>query len=213
MSLIDEILSKNLQFMMSVTPKLGSQYALAKVIPEVAQTTISRILRQETTARLDSLVALARAFNLQAHDLLDPDLANRLEGKPINPAVFGKLALVNWNAVTAYVDGLHENNDVRWVEAPIVDHPKVFFMTLTGQLMNPDYRDGEILQIDTRIEPKHLSDVIVSLDTGRVLFRRLQLIEGQQHLETLNDFSSSRIIPLPEHSRILGVCTSSWMRR
>jgi transcriptional regulator with XRE-family HTH domain len=72
------VLSTNLAALM--TAKGDTQIGL-KRRSGIAQATIGRILRQETAADLDTIAALARAFNLMAWQMLVPDL------DPANPPV------------------------------------------------------------------------------------------------------------------------------
>ena len=74
---IEDILSRNLSILMDSYPELSSQQRLSKK-SGVGQTSVGRMRRAEGSATIDNVHAVARAFGIAAHDLLDPKLPLRL---------------------------------------------------------------------------------------------------------------------------------------
>ncbi|MEN1633854.1 helix-turn-helix transcriptional regulator, partial [Pseudomonas aeruginosa] len=78
-----DTLANNLMFLMSSTPELSTQQALEQR-SGVGQTTIGRILRKDTEAKIDTVSDLARAFRVSASDLIDPTFIERISGASSN---------------------------------------------------------------------------------------------------------------------------------
>lgn len=70
---INEIVADNLSRLMDHVPELDSQGKLHKK-SKVAQSTIGRTLRKETSITVENLASIAYAFELQPWQLLVPDL-------------------------------------------------------------------------------------------------------------------------------------------
>lgn len=70
---IEQILADNLKSLMDGHPQFTSQHLIANK-SKVAQSTVGRIMRAETSATIDNVEAIAKIFGLTAADLLqDPD--------------------------------------------------------------------------------------------------------------------------------------------
>ena len=74
---IEHVLATNLDALMSAHPEFKSQMKLSKA-SGVGQTTVGRMRRADGAATIDNVQKVAKAFNLQASDLLKPGLAKRM---------------------------------------------------------------------------------------------------------------------------------------
>ncbi|MCY1359772.1 Peptidase S24-like protein [compost metagenome] len=79
--------------------------------------------------------------------------------------------------------------------------------------MCPEYRDGEIIQVEPEITAVHGDDVVARTPEGEVTFKRLQITEDGQYLMAVNPEFPNRIIKVPEGTVICGVVTGSWIKR
>lgn len=75
-ALLRQILARNIERAMQVTPGVDTQMALAKRAG-LGQSHISRILRGESAATIDVLTALAEALNIQPWELLADEETTR----------------------------------------------------------------------------------------------------------------------------------------
>lgn len=217
MSSIEQVVANNLKFLMASTPDVSTQAKLEER-SGVAQTTIGRVLRAETEAKIGTVKDLARVFKLAPGDLLDPGLIDRISGKSLSgtPGNVGLVPLISW--VTAgmmyeAIDNLAPGDAEEWIESPFPHSKHTFCLKLRGLSMWPDYQDGEIIQVDPEVEAKHNDDVVVRTPDGKATFKRLQITEDDQFLVALNPEFPERIIRVPEGTVICGVCTASWMDR
>lgn len=74
---IDMVIARNVDELMRRNRELGSQVLLSKKTG-VATSTVGRIRRGEVSPTADSLDAIAKAFGMEAGDLMDKDLIKRL---------------------------------------------------------------------------------------------------------------------------------------
>lgn len=86
-------------------------------------------------------------------------------------------------------------------------------LELVIEQMAPDYRPGEVIQVDPMADARHGDDVLVLLPDGRPTFRRLIEAEGRRILQALNPQWPGRLLPYPDEARIIGVVVGSWMAR
>lgn len=213
-----QILANNLKFLMSYYPDLGTQPKL-EAKSGVGQTTIGRILRNETEAKIDTVLELAKAFRLGVGDLLDSGLIERLTaGSNISGTngAAGRVPLISW--VTAgmmceAIDNFSPGDADDWLESPFPHGKHTYCLKIRGDSMWPDYKDGEIIQIDPEVAARHGDDVIARTPDGKASFKRLQEDNDGQYLLALNPDFPDRIIRVPEGTVVCGVCTGSWMDR
>lgn len=219
MASIEQILANNLKYLMASSSDVATQPKLEER-SGVGQTTIGRILRAETQAKIGTVKDLAKVFKLAPGDLLDPSLVSRLTGSDSNVGAAGGTAglipLISW--VTAgmlceAIDTLPAGDAEEWLESPFPHSAQTFCLKVRGQSMWPDYKDGEIIQIDPEVAAQHNDDVIVRTPDGKTTFKRLQEGEDGMFLLALNPDFPDRIIRVPEGTLICGVCTGSWMDR
>lgn len=219
MASIEQILANNLKYLMATSSDVGTQPKLEER-SGVGQTTIGRILRAETQAKIGTVTDLAKVFKLTPGELLDSSLISRLTGDESNVAAAngagGLVPLISW--VTAgmlceAIDSLPPGDAEEWLESPFPHSKHTFCLRVRGQSMWPDYKDGEIIQIDPEVAAQHNDDVIVRTPDGKTTFKRLQDSDDGMFLLALNPDFPDRVIRVPEGTVICGVCTGSWMDR
>jgi len=80
---INDVLSKNLSALMAAHQDLDTP-ARVGTAAGLGASNVGRMRRGEVASQIDSVEKVARAFRLRACDLLDPELAKRLEeGQPL----------------------------------------------------------------------------------------------------------------------------------
>lgn len=217
MSSIEQVLANNLKFLMAANPDVSTQPKL-EARSGVGQSTIGRILRADGEAKIGTVKELARVFKLKPGDLLDPGFIGRKAGSDVTgtSGSAGLVPLISW--VTAgmmheAIDNLAPGDAEEWIESPFPHSKSTFCLKLRGSSMWPEYKDGEIVQIDPDVVAKHNDDVVVRTPDGKATFKRLQLSEDGNFLIALNPDFPERIIRVPEGTVICGVCTGSWMDR
>lgn len=129
-----------------------------------------------------------------------------------------KLPVISWTQAghwSEIVNNLQAGDVEEWVVCPFPESE--FVLRVPGQAMyNPggdlSFRDGEYLSVSTKIEPQHLSLVVVKRDNeASAIFRQL-LIEndGVLMLQTLNASWPERYIKVDRHVQLVGVVTGQW---
>lgn len=89
---IERVLASNLDWLMNSRADLNSQQRLARVTG-VGQSTIGRIRRAESSATVDNVYRLAKAFGVNASQLLDPRLPTLL-GKEADKTAMSQAASI-----------------------------------------------------------------------------------------------------------------------
>lgn len=125
-----------------------------------------------------------------------------------------KLPLIQWAQVGDIgTVSLNSQSITRFMDSPFPSSPGSLLLELASELMAPDYRPGEVIQVDPMIEGRSGDDVIVMMPDGRATFRRLVDGEGGRILQALNPQWPDRLMPFPVDARIVGVVVASWMSR
>ncbi|TWW38979.1 helix-turn-helix domain-containing protein [Pseudomonas aeruginosa] len=214
-----DTLANNLLFLMSSTPELSTQQALEQR-SGVGQTTIGRILRRDTEAKIDTVSDLARAFRVSASDLIDPTFIERISGASSNisgtKGTTGRVPLISWVTARAMyntIDSMDKGNAEEWLDSPFSHSKRSFCLRLRGESMLPEYKEGEIILIDPDVIAKHNDDVLAVLPDGMITFRRLQDSYDGQYLLIINPSFPDRVMRRPEGTVICGVCIGSWLER
>lgn len=128
-----------------------------------------------------------------------------------------RLPLIRWEQV----GDIHKMSNgsaqtieaIAFIESPFESSPDSYLLELGSESMLPEYRMGEIIQVDPAMDARNGDDVIVLLPNGRSLFRRLIDGEDGRLLQALNPQWPDRLSAMPEGSRIIGVVVGSWMTR
>jgi len=218
-----DIIARNLRLMMEQTPALNNQSKLSKK-SGVAQATIGRILRMETSPSSETLDLLADAFKVEVQAFFDSDCSHL---KNSVSEVFGvcepqqiyslekvqKIPLISWVNAGIWedpTDNHHVGDAEEWLPCPLECRPDATFaLRVTGESMDSGgadgYRDGEIIFVDgSKIEPKHNADFIVKNGEGKVTFKRLVNSNGTWFLKPLNPNWPEKIIELDKHAKLVG---------
>ena len=111
------------------------------------------------------------------------------------------------------IDNFSPGDADDWLESPFPHGKHTYCLKIRGDSMWPDYKDGEIIQIDPEVAARHGDDVIARTPDGKASFKRLQEDNDGQYLLALNPDFPDRIIRVPEGTLVCGVCTGSWMDR
>lgn len=101
---------------------------------------------------------------------------------------------------------------IAYDESPFSSGEGSFTLELGTESMAPEYRPGEVIQVDPSLQARHGDDIIALVD-GRPMFRRLIDNEDGRHLQALNSSWPDRLIRLPESAKVMGVVVASWMKR
>lgn len=214
------LLANNVKFLMATNPDLSNQTKLS-ARSKVGQTTVGRLLRCESDTGIETIAALAKAFRLGITDLLDPDLIARQSGKRSNlqgtKGTGGLVPLISWVAAGMMyeaIDNFQPGDADEWLESPFAHSKNTFCLKVIGGSMSPDYRDGEIIQVDPEAHPISGADVVVRTPDGHTTFKRLKITEtGERFLEAANPAWPDRVIKVPEGTVICGTVTGSWIDR
>lgn len=105
-----------------------------------------------------------------------------------------------------------------WLRCPFEHGPYAFVLEVTGE-SNVDpagpksYAPGELIYVDPSREPANRSMVVVRLDLEeRAQLKQLLMDEsGTKLLKSLNPNWPTKIAPLPEGARIIGVVIGKWV--
>ena len=213
-----EIIAGNLRALMASTPAINNQSKLSKK-SGVAQATIGRILRMETSPSSETLDLLADACKVDVQAFFVPfdqkesgfsvaeDQVSYLVEK------VSKIPLISWVTAGSWddpIDNHHVGDAEEWLPCPLECRPDATFaLRVTGESMDSGaadgYRDGEIIFVDgSQVEPKHNADVIVKNGGGKVTFKRLINSNGTWYLKPLNPNWPDKIIELDEHATLVG---------
>tara|TARA_R110001599_G_scaffold339851_1_gene559741 strand:+ start:30800 stop:31480 length:681 start_codon:yes stop_codon:yes gene_type:complete len=210
-----ETIAGNLRAFMERSPSINNQSKLSKK-SGVAQATIGRILRMETSPSSETLDLLADACKVDVQSLFAPSNKGYLvaEDQPVYLVEkVSKIPLISWVTAGAWddpIDNHHVGDAEAWLPCPLECRPEATFaLKVTGESMDSGaadgYRDGEIIFVDgSQIEPKHNADVIVKNGGGKVTFKRLVNSNGTWYLKPLNPNWPEKIIELDEHATLVG---------
>lgn len=98
-----------------------------------------------------------------------------------------------------------------FMESPFTSSDASFLLELGSESMAPEFRPGQIIQVDPLAEPKHGDNVVVTFPSGKSTFRRLLDTEDGLILQALNPQWPERLMPFPEGTKIVGVVVGYWM--
>lgn len=234
-------IQKNLQLLLDragLTPHSLAAEAKKRGL-EVNQPTVHRILDgQAKTPRDSTLEPIAAFFGVSVLDLRYSDLSQmttrslRSSGTVIpanSPSPYGgdrtdltqikaaaRLPLISWVGAGMMLDveDPYPVGDAKeWLDTPFEAGPNAFLLEVSGESMSPEYRDGEVIQVEPSLQARSGDDVIVRTPNGKVTFKRYRESQDGNYLEALNPIWPERIIQVPEGTEIVGVVVGSWMRR
>ncbi|WP_052081037.1 LexA family transcriptional regulator [Pseudomonas sp. ML96] len=184
----------------------------------VAQPTAHRILGGESSnPRIDNVNKLARALGLDAAALLAGKLQADFDENVIaGPDIKGRVPRISWvqaGALSEAIDLFEPGYAEDWLDCPFPHSTGAFCLEVRGNSMFPDYRPGELILVEPKVDATHDDDIVARTPDGQATFKRLQITEDGTYLLALNPDFPNRIITVPEGTEICGVVTGSWMNR
>jgi SOS-response transcriptional repressor LexA len=205
--------SQAIRSLMLSSRHLRTQSALARK-SGVTGSTIGRILRSEVTPQSDNLERLAIAFGIpystlatlaEGGELVDGSIENLQPARIPRRVPLLSSAQAGRFADGVYPDSLDAVSD--WIEFPKKRHGvRNFALRVSGESMEPDYHNGNIIYIDPDAAAIHGKDVIIRLgERYEVVFKRL-VVEGERrYLKSLNPNWPEKFVPIQADARIIGV--------
>lgn len=124
-----------------------------------------------------------------------------------------QIPLIPWTKVGEWMETLNAKVSEAMQDAVFAHSKKAFCVRNQDESMSPDYRPGEIIQIEPEREPKNGNDVVAELPSGKMVFKRLQVSPDGYYLAALNPDWPERISKAPDAMRIIGVVVGSWIKR
>lgn len=132
---------------------------------------------------------------------------------PGNAVPARKLPLFRWEQVGELEKMQGNQAAIAFAETPFESSEGSYLLELSSEAMMPDFRPGEVIQVDPELAARHGDDVIVILPGGRAIFRRLIDGEEGRMLQALNPQWPERLTMMPAGSKVVGVIVGSWMAR
>lgn len=144
-----------------------------------------------------------------------PSVAPASDAIPLSGEIHTRrLPLMRWEQVGEIETmGLESLTPAATLESPFESAEDSYLLEVTTEPMLPEYRPGEIIQVERTAAARPGDDVIVLLPNKTAIFRRLTAGESGSMLTTLNPKWHEQIVPMPEGASVVGVVVASWMRR
>lgn len=184
------------------------QEVLAKKVG-ISQTTISDIERGRNNGSTET-AALASALGVNALWLAEekgPKLV--IDGVDPGPNIKGEYPLISWIQAGDWmetIDNFNPGDAENYYACPRKCGPRTFVLRVRGPSMETKYLDGDLIYVDPDVQYHHNSNVIVKIDdANEATFKNLVISGSEMWLRPLNPNWPEKIIPLNEHSRIVGV--------
>ena len=204
--------------LMASSRYLRTQTALARR-SGVAQSTIGRILRGEVNPQSENLERLAKSFGMSYSTLAaiaegdEPgsgSAENFQPGKTPRLVPLLSLAQAAQSAESVYPNYARDATD--WIECPKKRHgSRTLALKVSGESMEPDYQNGDIIYVDPDVAAVHGKDVVVRLlDRNEVTFKRLVVESELRYLKPLNPNWPDKFIHIPADARIVGVVVGKY---
>ena len=209
--------SRAIASLMASSWHLRTQTALAER-SGVAQSTIGRILRGKVNPQSENLERLAKSFGMSYSTLAafaegdELGSAENLQPAGKTPRVVPLLSLAQAakSAESAYPNYARDATD--WIECPKKRHgSRTVALKVSGESMEPDYQNGDIIYVDPDVAAVHGKDVVVRLvERNEAALRRLVVESDLRYLKTLNPNWPDKFIHIPADARIVGVVVGKY---
>jgi SOS-response transcriptional repressor LexA len=132
-----------------------------------------------------------------------------------------RIPLISWERAVSWGTTL-ENFDAvdaeDWMFCPFDHGPAAFILEIAGESnFDPtgpkSYAPGEFIAVDPAREPTNRSMVVIRADhEERATLKQLLMDEGNTKLlKSLNPSWPTRVLPMPEGSKIIGVVIGKWV--
>lgn len=149
-----------------------------------------------------------------AQKLLNKSTKSFIDLKPA--LVLNKVPLISWVNAGSFCespDVFNPGDADEWMESPFPCSSSSYCLTVEGDSMSPDYREGEIILVDPSLDARHNDDIVVRTPDGTHTFKRIQITNEGTYLLALNPDHPKRKIEAPKGTSICGVVVGSWVRR
>jgi SOS-response transcriptional repressor LexA len=185
----------------------------------VSQSTIGRILRGEVDPQSENLERFAMAFGMSYSTLAaiaesdEPWSGSAENFQPAKtPRLVPLLSLAQAAKSLEAVDPNYFRDTTDWIECPKKRRgSRTIALRVSGESMEPDYRNGDIIYVDPDIAAVHGKDVVVRLvDRNETTFRRLVVESELRYLKPLNPNWPDKYIHIPADARIVGVVVGKY---
>lgn len=187
-----------------------TQEQLAKKIG-VSQNAIHK-LEDGTTKKPRNILELSRVLGCQ------PDWLQYGNGSPQvlahvdpGPEIVGLYPLITWQQAAAWTNIRDlDSSELEFYPCPAPASNEGFILKIQGVSMEPKFKDGDLIFVDSQTQWRHGSYVVVKLNADEdVTFRQL-LIEGKQkYLRAINTNWQEKIIAIGHGDKIIGTVVFS----
>lgn len=191
---------------MLASRNMRTQTALSKR-SGVTQSTIGRLLRGEVNPQLENIERLAKAFGL-SHSTLAAiaEGDGSVENLQKNPTP-RQVPLIPLGQA-----GNDRGDPLTWLECPKKRHGlRTFASKVSGESMEPEYKDGDVIYVDPDAAASHGKDVIAHLiERNAIAFKRLVVESDRLYLKPLNPNWPDKFISITTDDRIIGVVVGKY---
>jgi SOS-response transcriptional repressor LexA len=209
--------SRAIKRLMASSEDLRTQTALANK-SGVGQTTIGRILREAVDPQSENLERIAKAFDLSYSTLAaiaEGDESGNLEiGNVQAGTIPRRVPLLSLSQAARLAGSVRPNHlgDAAWIECPKRRQgPRTVALKVSGESMEPEYQDGDIIYVDPDVAAVHGKDVVVRLGgQNDVAFKRLVVESERRYLKPLNPNWPDKFLEIPNNARIIGVVVGKY---
>jgi SOS-response transcriptional repressor LexA len=210
--------SRAIAGLMASSRYLKTQTALARK-SGVAQSTIGRILRGEVNPQSENLERLATSFGMSYSTLAaiaegEEPGSGSAENLPPGrtPRLVPLLSLAQAAKSAEAVFPNYARDATDWIECPKKrPGPRTLALKISGESMEPDYQNGDIIYVDPDIAAVHGKDVVVRLaDRNEATLRRLVVESDLHYLKSLNPNWPDKFMHIPADARIVGVVVGKY---
>lgn len=176
----------------------------------------SKWLNAESMPGRASMAAIGQALNVETSWLQYGTLSVSEPGPKYVGRHPGKVPVISWVAAGQWCDSTDPysvGDASEWVLCPFPFGENAFCLSVVGDSMFPEYREGEYILVDPSVEARHNDDVVARTPEQTYTFKRLQITPDGTYLLALNPEHPDRRIKIPPDSQICGVVTGSWQKR
>ncbi|MBF0609514.1 MAG: LexA family transcriptional regulator [Magnetococcales bacterium] len=121
-----------------------------------------------------------------------------------------RIPLISWEkaAVWQGQEGYKQSEVESWVPITHRVSKQAFALRVSGDSMENEFSEGDIIIVDPNVTPEHRKFVIAYTDEGRTTFKQLMLDGGQKFLKPLNP--RYPLIEVSSAFKIIGVVVSKY---
>ncbi|MBF0610392.1 MAG: helix-turn-helix domain-containing protein [Magnetococcales bacterium] len=129
------------------------------------------------------------------------------------PPRSSRAPLVSWEQAAVWLDredvNAFDHSEVEsWVPLTRRVSKQAFALRVSGDSMENEFSEGDIIIVDPSVAPEHKRFVIACTEEGRTTFKQLMLDGGQKYLKPLNP--RYPLIEVTSAIKIIGVVVSKY---